>query len=325
VLNAFSPGRSSLLERREVSRVLTIRLIGQCRFNHSSVMRIVTTVASMQRLARGWRRAARRVGFVPTMGCLHDGHLSLMRKARQSVGGKGKVVVSIYVNPTQFGPNEDLGNYPRDLVGDKKLCRAAGVDVLFVPDDQQMYPARGQSSFSTYVVEKTLSQGMEGASRPAHFRGVTTVIVKLFNIVLPDVSVFGAKDFQQARVVERMVRDLNCPVQIVVARTHREPDGLAMSSRNRNLSPAEREQAVALWQAIHQARATVRASKSGVPANRLRSELKWLIETRPAARVDYMEFFDPETLRPMAKVKHGAQMALAVVVGKTRLIDNGKL
>lgn len=288
-------------------------------------MRIVTTVAAMQRLARGWRRAGTPVGFVPTMGYLHEGHISLVRKARQLVGRKGRVVVSIYVNPTQFGPNEDLGNYTRDLARDKRLCRAAGVDVLFVPDDRQMYPAKEQTSFSTYVVEETLSRGMEGASRPAHFRGVTTVVAKLFNIVLPDVSVFGAKDFQQARVVKRIVRDLNFPVRIVVAPTHREPDGLAMSSRNKNLSPAEREQAVALWQAIQQARATVRAAKSGVPANRLKSELKWLVETRPAARVDYIGFFDPETLRPMATVKRGAQMALAVVVGKTRLIDNGKL
>jgi pantoate--beta-alanine ligase len=166
---------------------------------------------------------------------------------------------------------------------------------------------------------------MEGASRPTHFRGVATVVAKLFNLVLPDVAVFGAKDFQQAAVVKRMARDLNFPVKIVVAPTRREPDGLAMSSRNKYLSVDEREQAVALWQAIQQARANVGATKAGVPAHRLKSELKWLIETRPAARVDYLEFFDPESLRPVTEVRRGAHMALAVFVGKTRLIDNARL
>jgi len=301
-------------------------------------MRIVTTVSAMQRLARSWKRKGPPVGLVPTMGYLHDGHISLVKKARQLVGGKGIVVMSVYVNPTQFSPDEDLANYPRDLPRDKKLCRDAGVDVLFVPDDKQMFPGAGSSrrddrttqddvsgDFSTYVVEESLSRGMEGASRPTHFRGVTTVVTKLFNIVLPDVAVFGAKDFQQAAVVKRMVRDLDFPAKIVVAPTVREADGLALSSRNKYLSPVEREQAVALWQAIQQARETVRSSKGPVPAGRLSSELKWLIETRPAARVDYIEFFDPETLQTAASVRRGTQMALAVFVGKTRLIDNGRL
>lgn len=294
-------------------------------------MRIVTTVAAMQRLARGWRRAGTRVAFVPTMGYLHEGHISLVKRARRSAGRKGSVVVSIYVNPAQFGPDEDLANYPRDLARDRKLCRDAGVDVLFVPDNKQMYPEarslRGAvpADFSTYVVEESLSRGMEGVSRPTHFRGVTTVVAKLFNIVLPDVAVFGAKDFQQAVVVKRMVRDLSFPVKIVVTPTIREADGLALSSRNKYLSPDERQQAVALWQAIQQARETVQSSKGPVPAGRLRSELKWLIETRPAARVDYVEFFDPETLQSMANVRPGTRLALAVFVGKTRLIDNGPL
>ena len=288
-------------------------------------MRIVTTVATMQRLARGWRRAGTPVGFVPTMGYLHDGHLSLVRKARQLIGRRGQAVVSIYVNPTQFGPNEDLASYPRDLSRDKRLCRGAGVDVLFVPKDGEIYPGKANKTFSTYVVEESLSKGMEGDTRPGHFRGVATVVAKLFNIVLPDVAVFGAKDCQQAAVVKRLVRDLNFPVKIVVAPTVREADGLALSSRNKYLSSEERQQAVALWQAIQQARATVRGSKGGVSANRLRSELKWLIETRPAARVDYIEFFDPETLRPAAKIRRGMHAALAVFVGKTRLIDNARL
>src|SRR5688572_2594426 len=185
----------------------------------------------MQRSALAWRRKGARVGFVPTMGYLHAGHIWLVKRARQLVGPKGIVVVSIFVNPTQFAPTEDLARYPRDLARDRQLCREAGTDVLFVPREKEMYPG----GFSTYVVEEKLSRSMEGASRPTHFRGVTTVVLKLFNIVLPDVAVFGAKDFQQAAVVRRMVRDLDVPVKIVVAPTMRERDGLAMSSRNKYL------------------------------------------------------------------------------------------
>lgn len=290
-------------------------------------MRVVTSAAVMRRLALTWRSRGRRVALVPTMGYLHEGHLSLVHSARQAVGRGGIVVVSIYVNPTQFGPGEDLASYPRDLARDKRQCRAAAADVLFAPGDAQMYPDLGSDgeSFSTYVVEERLSRGMEGASRPTHFRGVTTVVAKLFNLVLPEVAVFGAKDFQQASVVRRMVRDLNFPVRILVAPTVREADGLAMSSRNKYLSSAERSQAVVLWQAIREARRAVRASRRPIPASRLKAELKWLIETRPAARVDYIEFFEPRSLRPVAAVGRGARLALAVFVGKTRLIDNGPL
>src|SRR6266496_4340656 len=213
-------------------------------------MRIVASVAPMQRLAMEWNRRGVPVGLVPTMGCLHAGHLSLVRKARERVGRRGVVVVSIYVNPTQFGPTEDFANYPRDLPRDKKLCRGAGVDVVFVPGDLQMYPAQRGAKFSTYVVEEILSRGTEGVSRPAHFRGVATVVAKLFNIVRPEVSLFGAKDSQQAAIVKRVARDLNFPVKIIVAPTVREADGLALSSRNRYLSAEERRQAVALWQGI---------------------------------------------------------------------------
>jgi len=188
-----------------------------------------------------------------------------------------------------------------------------------------MYPAPHGANFSTYVIEEKLSRSMEGVSRPTHFRGVATAVAKLFNIVRPDVAVFGAKDFQQAAIVNRMARDLNFPVKIIVAPTVREADGLALSSRNKYLSADERAQAVALWQAIQQARQTVRTSTQPVPASRLSSELKWLIETRPAARVDYIEFFDPDTLQPPAKVQPGARIALAVFVGKTRLIDNARI
>ena len=294
-------------------------------------MRIITSVSSMQRLGRQWRRASAQVGFVPTMGYLHAGHLSLVQRARRAVGRDGIVVVSVYVNPTQFGPREDLSLYPRDLKRDTKLCREAGVDLLFVPSDDEMYPAVSTgdtaewNAFSTFVVEECLSQGMEGASRPGHFRGVTTVVAKLFNLVLPDVAIFGAKDYQQAAVVRRMVRDLNFPVRVIVAPIFREVDGLAMSSRNKYLSPVQRSQASVLWRALQRARSAVRSNPSGVPSRRLKLQLRKLIEAEPQARLDYIEFFEPESLRIVPRVTRGTQMALAAFVGKTRLIDNTAL
>lgn len=259
------------------------------------------------------------------MGYLHDGHLALVRRARQAVGRGGRVVVSVYVNPTQFGPQEDLKKYPRDLAWDQELCRAAGVDAVFVPGDAEMYPAGDADGFSTWVSEERLSREMEGRSRPTHFRGVTTVVAKLFNLVLPDVAVFGAKDWQQAAIVRRMTRDLNFPVRIIIAPTRREPDGLAMSSRNKYLVGDLRGQAVALWQAVRNARAAVRVAKRSVAAARLKTELKHLIEQQPDARVDYIQFFHPQTLQSADKVRRGTHMALAVFVGKTRLIDNARL
>ena len=279
----------------------------------------------MQRLAKRWQRRGVRVGFVPTMGCLHKGHLSLARRARQLVGRRGRVVVSIYVNPTQFGPKEDFARYPRALARDLTLCRRQGVDIVFVPDNRQMYPSGRSSPFSTYVVEETLSQRMEGASRPAHFRGVTTVVAKLFNIVQPELAVFGAKDFQQAVMVRRMVHDLNFPVKIVVAPTVRESDGLAMSSRNKYLVGGLRDSAGVLWRALQAAREDARNAARPVPAARLKAKLSKLVAATPAARLDYVEFVDPDTLRPVVKVTRGTHMALAVFIGKTRLIDNGRL
>ncbi len=261
------------------------------------------------------------------MGYLHAGHLSLVTRARRSVGVRGCVVVSIYVNPTQFGPQEDLARYPRDLERDLKLCRQAGTDVVFVPADREMYPAvtAPGEGFSTWITEEGLTRVMEGASRPAHFRGVTTVVGKLFNLVQPDVAVFGAKDCQQAAVIQRMVRDLNFPIKIVVAPTWREPDGLAMSSRNAYLSAAERAQAPVLWQAMQQAKAAVRRAGGGLTGRELRRRLVAFIQRQPAARVDYLEFFDPATLAPVAVVGPGTHLALAVFMGKTRLIDNTRL
>lgn len=288
-------------------------------------MRMVKSVRAMQRLALGWKRSNVRVGFVPTMGCLHPGHLSLVRQARLLVGPKGKVVVSIYVNPTQFGPREDFAAYPRDLAEDARACRREGVDVIFAPSDAEMYSRDAHAQFSTYVSEELLSRGMEGASRPTHFRGVTTVVAKLFNVVLPDLAVFGAKDYQQAAVVQRMVRDLNFPLEVVVAPIFREVDGLAMSSRNKYLEGNLRAQAVVLWRAIERVRVALRTRTGALSASRLKTELKAFIEREPAARLDYVEFFNPETLLPTLKVAAGTHMALAVFIGRTRLIDNARL
>jgi pantoate--beta-alanine ligase len=260
------------------------------------------------------------------MGYLHEGHISLVRRARKAVGTFGKVAVSIYVNPTQFAPTEDLSRYPRDLERDSRLCRQAGVDLLFVPSDREMYPGRAEDAFSTYVVEESLSRRMEGASRPTHFRGVTTVVAKLFNIVQPQVAVFGAKDFQQAAVVQRMTRDLNIPVKIIVDDTVREPDGLAMSSRNKYLEGDLRRQALVLWRSIQLVREELRRSSKGIPVERLRKRVAELVAEQPDARLDYVEFFNPKTLEPVKlAAARSTQMALAVFVGKTRLIDNARL
>jgi pantoate--beta-alanine ligase len=288
-------------------------------------MQLVKSVRAMQGLAGRWKKASIRVGFVPTMGSLHTGHISLLRQARLLVGPQGKVVVSIYVNPTQFGPREDFAAYPRDLRRDAHACRKEGVDVVFAPVDQEMYPRGAASQFSTYVVEESLSRGMEGASRPNHFRGVTTVVAKLLNIVQPDFAIFGAKDYQQAKVVERMIRDLNFPVQLVVAPTFREADGLAMSSRNNYLEGHLRPQAQVLWRAIQRVRVALRTRSRPVSAQRLKSDLQAFIEQEPSARLDYVEFFNPETLLPTLKVTPGTHMALAVFLGRTRLIDNARL
>jgi pantoate--beta-alanine ligase len=274
----------------------------------------------MQTLGRKWQAERLAVGFVPTMGYLHRGHVSLMEEARRLVGAAGKVVVSIYVNPTQFAPSEDLANYPRDFARDRRLCLEAGVDVLFAPSDAGMYPP----GFSTYVVEEVLSRSMEGVSRPTHFRGVATVVAKLLHIVLPTVAVFGAKDFQQAAIIRRMSRDLNFPVKIVVAPTMREEDGLALSSRNKYLSEAQRAQATILWRAIREVKTSIKAG-APLPAARLKKELGALIQTQPEARVDYIEFFDATSLAPVQQVTKGVHLALAVFVGKTRLIDNAAL
>ena len=288
-------------------------------------MRTVRTVRAMQALAGRCREERVTLGFVPTMGCLHAGHLSLVKRARQLVGPGGKVVVSVYVNPTQFGPAEDFSKYPRNLRRDAQLCRQAGVDFLFAPADAEMYQRKPGEEASTSVVEERLARCMEGAARPTHFRGVTTVVAKLLHIVDPGVAIFGAKDFQQAAVIKRMVRDLNLSARIVVAPTFREADGLAKSSRNQYLSGPERTQAIALWRVLQLARRLVRSRVGGWPAEALRKEMEDLLKDYPLARMEYISFFDPLTLEPATIVRRGTQVALAVFMGKTRLIDNTRL
>jgi pantoate--beta-alanine ligase len=288
-------------------------------------MRTIRKIAKMQRLALEWRRERGPTVVVPTMGYLHEGHQSLVCRARKKAGEAGKVVVTIFVNRTQFGPGEDYRRYPRDERRDLRLCRECGADVVFLPDDAEMYDAQRGSEFSSYVEETALARGMEADSRPMHFKGVATVVAKLFNIVMPDIAVFGAKDFQQAAVIRRMARDLNFPVKIDVAPTVREADGLAMSSRNAYLTPDERAQATVLIRALGLARDAIRRTESTIAASRLKQRVAKLVSSEPFARLDYVEFFDPDTLKPIRQVGKGAQMALAVFFGKTRLIDNGKV
>ncbi len=278
----------------------------------------------MQRLALRLRREGRRIVVVPTMGFLHEGHLSLIRRARTRAGKDGAVVVTLFVNRAQFGVGEDFERYPRDQRRDLRLCRESGADVVFLPDDADMYASDPEEKFSCHVEDTALARGMEGESRPTHFRGVTTVVAKLFNLTQPDVAIFGAKDFQQAAVIRRMVRDLNFPVKIEVAPTVREKDGLAMSSRNAYLTPVERGQATVLFRSIKRVREVVRHGGS-VTAKRLKRLVAAQVAEEPDARLDYVEFFDPDTLVPLSRVTRGAHMALAVRFGRARLIDNGRI
>ena len=254
--------------------------------------------------------------LVPTMGALHRGHAALIEKARALAGRDGLVVVSIFVNPTQFGPKEDFSRYPRPFAADRKLCAAHGADVIFHPAAEAMYAA-GASAFAD---EAEVSARLCGASRPGHFRGVCTVVLKLFQITQPDSAVFGLKDFQQCAVIRRMVRDLNVPVRIVPVETVREPDGLALSSRNRYLTDDERAQAPVLRRALLAASAAFTAGETS--AAKLRRLLLKTIATAPLARLDYAEIADADTLRPVREVRRNTVLALAVFFGKTRLIDN---
>jgi pantoate--beta-alanine ligase len=262
------------------------------------------------------RAAKAPVVLVPTMGALHRGHAALIERARVLAGRSGTVVVSIFVNPTQFGPKEDFSRYPRPFAADRRLCAAYGADLIFHPRPAEMYPP----GFSTWVEEESLSGALCGAARPGHFRGVCTVVLKLFQIVQPDLAVFGLKDFQQCAIVRRLVRDLNLRVKIEAVDTVREPDGLALSSRNAYLTAEERTQAPFLRLALLAAEAAWRAGEKRASA--LRRLVTQTIRKAPRARIDYVAIADAETLEPVKIVGRGVVLALAVFFGRTRLIDN---
>lgn len=274
---------------------------------------VVTTVAAVRQEVASARARGVTVGFVPTMGALHEGHAALVRAARAA---SGFVVVSIFVNPTQFGPKEDFAKYPRTLEADQKLCGEAGADLIFAPDVEDMYP---ENSF-TFVEVGKLGDHLCGASRPGHFRGVCTVVLKLFNIIGPDAAHFGSKDYQQARIITQMVRDLNVSVTVRVEPTVREADGLALSSRNRYLSAEQRGVAPRIYQALIATQ--VRARAGEIDVARLESALAAELAAIPGARVDYASVVDAETLQPLARLNRPAVAAVAVFLGTTRLIDN---
>jgi pantoate--beta-alanine ligase len=275
-------------------------------------MEQVSDLRLLRELIREARSSGKTIGFVPTMGAIHEGHLTLARRAREE---SGYVVVSIFVNPLQFGPGEDYQRYPRRLPEDARLLEQVGVELLYMPDAAQFYPP----DFETSVEVAGVSDGGEGAIRPGHFRGVATVVAKLFLQVSPDVAYFGRKDLQQVAVLRRMVRDLDFPVRVVAVETVREPDGLAMSSRNAYLAPFERQQAAALPRALFAARE--RAARGERDREALERQTRTELEKSGLA-VDYVEVVDGVTMRRTARVEPGSTMAAAVRVGKTRLIDN---
>jgi pantoate--beta-alanine ligase len=276
-------------------------------------MRTVSTIDDLRAAVRAARRDGARIGFVPTMGFLHEGHLRLVDDARRR---SDFVVMSIFVNPLQFAPTEDLSRYPRDLTGDSAKAERRSVDLLFLPDTATMYP----DGASTMVVPEGLDRRWEGEIRPGHFAGVLTVVAKLFNIVQPDVAVFGQKDIQQATIVRAMVRDLDFPLEVIVAPTTRDPDGVALSSRNSYLSAEQRVHAQVLWRAL---RAVTSAFDGGRrSARELEQVGRAVLAAEPAARVDYLALVSPTSLEPVAEATPGTVAIVAARVGTTRLIDN---
>lgn len=275
-------------------------------------MKIVGTVKEVREQVKEWKKQGLSVGFVPTMGYLHEGHKSLMDAARK---GNDKVVVSIFVNPMQFGPTEDLATYPRDLDHDAALCESAGVDLIFHPEAEEMY----EKDFCSFVDMTGLTEGLCGKTRPIHFRGVCTVVNKLFNIVTPDHAYFGQKDGQQLAVIKRMVRDLNMDIEIVGCPIVREEDGLAKSSRNTYLSPEERKAALILSKTVALGKELAKTEKD---ANKVVEAMKKNIETEPLAKIDYVEAVDALSMAPVEKLEGACMLAMAVYIGKTRPIDN---
>lgn len=273
-------------------------------------MKVVTTLPDLR---AALAPLPRPLGLVPTMGYLHDGHLSLVRRAKSECASVG---ASIFVNPTQFGPNEDLGAYPRDLERDLRRLAAEGVDLVWTPTPESMYP----SGFQTWVTVEEVSQPLEGMRRPGHFRGVATVVAKLFNAFTPDKAYFGQKDVQQAVVIRRMAADLNFPLEVVVCPTVRQPDGLALSSRNVYLDPAERQAATVLYRALRAAEAAYAAGERD--AGKLRAIMSTTIAAEPLAQEEYVSVAHPDTLLELDAVHGGALLSMAVRLGRARLIDN---
>lgn len=276
-------------------------------------MKIITGIEAMASLCRGWKEKGLRIGFVPTMGGLHEGHISLMRAAR---AGTDAVVVSIFVNPTQFCPGEDLASYPRDIERDMPLLENEKVDVLFHPQPEAMYPA----GYRTYVEVHDFQDKLCGAVRPGHFRGVCTVVLKLFNIVRPDVAYFGWKDAQQVLVIKRMAVDLNLDMEIVGLPLVRDPDGLAMSTRNAYLSPVERAAARLLSKSLAEAEAMIAAGETDVQA--VVARVRNVLAAAPEIEIEYVAAVDTKNLEPLDRIAGDGLLALAARVGKTRLIDN---
>ena len=276
-------------------------------------MEVIRTIKEMKEFSSRARRAGKTIAFVPTMGYFHDGHLSLMRGGRKQ---GDLLVVSLFVNPTQFGPNEDFKNYPRDFERDGKMAEEVGVDVLFVPEAMEMYPPDHQ----TVVRVEKVTQNLCGKSRPTHFQGVTTVVMMLFEIVMPHVAIFGEKDYQQLVTIQQMAKDLHMSVEVVGMPTVREADGLAMSSRNTNLLPEERKAALSLHRSLQKAKELLQKGERN--ADRIINEVRGILQSEPLVRIDYAQICDAYTLKDVGRIEGDVVIALAAYLGKTRLIDN---
>ncbi len=280
-------------------------------------MQVIKKIEEMKNYRQRAKSKGKSTGFVPTLGYLHQGHLSLIRKARRECD---KVVVSIFVNPLQFGPKEDYECYPRDFSRDIELCQKEGVDVIFFPSPEEMYP----QGYSTFIqIQGNLTRALEGKCRPEHFKGVTTVLLKLFHIVYPDLSFFGEKDYQQALIVKKMVEDLNLDTEIVLLPTVREEDGLALSSRNSYLTPEQRKAAPILYKSLIKAKEVIKEGEKD--SGRIISLIKDLIAKEPLVKVDYVALVDPVTLGLVSQIKGDVLVVLAVKMGKVRLIDNMRI
>lgn len=276
-------------------------------------MQITKNINQCRKAINKAKQSKKRIGFVPTMGALHEGHLSLIRKARKD---NDFVAISIFVNPLQFGPTEDYTQYPRDFKRDEKLLKKEKVDLIFYPQPKTMYP----EGFSTYITEEYLSQILCGRSRPIHFKGVTTIVAKLFNIIEPENVYFGQKDYQQAKIIQKMIKELNFPIKMHIMPIKRENDKVAISSRNYYLSKKQREDAKVLYQSLIKAKKLIQKGKSN--PSKIKQEIKKAIKRKNSATIDYVDIIDIQTLRPVKQIKNRVAVVMAVYIGKTKLIDN---